>query len=161
MYLSIGDQSIQGRNKVKLIKCREEYKQKPQPPASRSGWSDNEWHGRLRTWQTKALLKPYFPSSNHLCCPLIKRKCQRWYMRTFLYIFVHKWRWVPSDTYLYSRVCYCGRCSAVDLGTDMLELDCHLTKDEEVVVSHDQNLQRSTGINAYISDMAYAVSKGR
>ncbi|XP_072317908.1 lysophospholipase D GDPD1 [Eucyclogobius newberryi] len=44
---------------------------------------------------------------------------------------------------------------AVDAGTDMLELDCHLTKDEQVIVSHDANLRRVTGIDAYISDLAY------
>lgn len=51
-----------------------------------------------------------------------------------------------------------GSRSAVDLGTDMLELDCHLTKDEQVVVSHDANLRRSCGMNANICDLAYAVS---
>lgn len=54
---------------------------------------------------------------------------------------------------------YLPTLSAVKLGTDMLELDCHLTKDEQVVVLHDSNLKRSTGINTYISDVAYAVSE--
>ncbi|XP_027726258.1 lysophospholipase D GDPD1 isoform X1 [Vombatus ursinus] len=44
---------------------------------------------------------------------------------------------------------------AVNMRTDMLELDCHMTKDEQVVVSHDGNLKRSTGINVNISDLKY------
>ncbi|ETE58846.1 Glycerophosphodiester phosphodiesterase domain-containing protein 1 [Ophiophagus hannah] len=40
----------------------------------------------------------------------------------------------------------------------MLELDCHLTKDEQVVVLHDENLKRSTGVDVNISDLKYSVS---
>lgn len=41
------------------------------------------------------------------------------------------------------------------IGTEMLELDCHLTKDGKVVVSHDQNLLRSTGTDKNISELSY------
>uniref|UniRef100_A0A0F7Z7E2 Glycerophosphodiester phosphodiesterase domain-containing protein 1 n=1 Tax=Crotalus adamanteus TaxID=8729 RepID=A0A0F7Z7E2_CROAD len=45
---------------------------------------------------------------------------------------------------------------AVNMGTDMLELDCHLTKDEQVVVLHDRNLKRSTGVDVNIADLKYS-----
>lgn len=37
----------------------------------------------------------------------------------------------------------------------MLELDCQLTKDGEVVVAHDQNLLRSTGTDKNICELNY------
>ncbi|KAG8140569.1 hypothetical protein E2320_003232 [Naja naja] len=41
--------------------------------------------------------------------------------------------------------------NAVSQGTNLLELDCHITKDGIVVVSHDENLKRQTGHNIDIS----------
>uniref|UniRef100_A0A673JM86 Glycerophosphodiester phosphodiesterase domain-containing protein 1-like n=1 Tax=Sinocyclocheilus rhinocerous TaxID=307959 RepID=A0A673JM86_9TELE len=43
--------------------------------------------------------------------------------------------------------------SAVEVGTEMLEIDCHLTKDGHVVVSHDENLLRQTGQDVNISSL--------
>uniref|UniRef100_A0A671Q1V8 Glycerophosphodiester phosphodiesterase domain containing 3a n=1 Tax=Sinocyclocheilus anshuiensis TaxID=1608454 RepID=A0A671Q1V8_9TELE len=38
---------------------------------------------------------------------------------------------------------------AAEVGTEMLELDCHLTKDGHVVVSHDENLLGRLGVCFY------------
>ena len=44
---------------------------------------------------------------------------------------------------------------AADLGTDMLEIDCHITKDGIAVVSHDDLLERTTGQSLKISETNY------
>ncbi|XP_062309197.1 lysophospholipase D GDPD3a isoform X3 [Osmerus eperlanus] len=43
---------------------------------------------------------------------------------------------------------------AVEQGTEMLEMDCHLTRDGHVVVSHDENLLRQTGQDVTISSLS-------
>ncbi|UJR14609.1 hypothetical protein I4U23_001603 [Adineta vaga] len=40
-------------------------------------------------------------------------------------------------------------------GVEMLELDCHLTKDQQAVVHHDASLQRTTDHLGYIKDIEY------
>ncbi|XP_053375466.1 lysophospholipase D GDPD1-like [Mercenaria mercenaria] len=42
---------------------------------------------------------------------------------------------------------------ALSHGTQMLEIDCHLTKDGEVVVSHDHHLLKKCGADFNISDL--------
>ncbi|XP_041851776.1 lysophospholipase D GDPD3a [Melanotaenia boesemani] len=42
---------------------------------------------------------------------------------------------------------------AVKQGTQMLEMDCHLTHDGHVVVSHDENLLRQTGHDVTVSSL--------
>ncbi|KAJ8402574.1 hypothetical protein AAFF_G00366570 [Aldrovandia affinis] len=42
---------------------------------------------------------------------------------------------------------------AIEEGTDMLELDCHLTRDGHVIVSHDEKLSRQTGHDVTISSL--------
>ena len=48
---------------------------------------------------------------------------------------------------------------AKNLGADWIELDVQQTKDGKIIVSHDTNLQRITGINKDIIDMNYSEIK--
>lgn len=47
--------------------------------------------------------------------------------------------------------------SALNMGTEMLEVDVHMTADKQVVVSHDNNLSRISGVDCKISDLNYEV----
>ncbi len=45
---------------------------------------------------------------------------------------------------------------AIENGADMVELDCHETKDGVIVVIHDDNLKRTCGVNKKVKNMTYA-----
>jgi glycerophosphoryl diester phosphodiesterase len=46
--------------------------------------------------------------------------------------------------------------AAVDIGVDMIELDVHLSKDGELVVIHDPNLERTTDGSGFVGDLTLA-----
>jgi len=46
--------------------------------------------------------------------------------------------------------------NAVRCGTDLLELDVHLSADQKVIVSHDRHLDRITGQRVDILEAAHA-----
>ena len=46
-------------------------------------------------------------------------------------------------------------------GVEMLELDCHMTKDRQTIVHHDFALDRTTGHFGHIRDTEYEVIKTR
>ncbi len=50
-------------------------------------------------------------------------------------------------------------CRGLRNGVEMLELDCHLTKDQQTIVHHDSSLNRTTGQFGYIRDVQYDVNK--
>jgi glycerophosphoryl diester phosphodiesterase len=45
---------------------------------------------------------------------------------------------------------------ALELGVDAIELDVHLSSDGEVMVFHDEDLERTTGETGFIKDYSYA-----
>ena len=45
--------------------------------------------------------------------------------------------------------------AAIDNGADVIELDVRETKDGVIIVTHDKNLKRTTGIDAYVEDLTF------
>ena len=49
---------------------------------------------------------------------------------------------------------------AREMGADWMELDCHLSKDNEVVIIHDSDLERTTGYKGLVEENDLAFLKG-
>lgn len=46
-------------------------------------------------------------------------------------------------------------CSSLSKGTNMFELDCHITKDKHVVVFHDPTTDRCTGVSGHVKNFNF------
>ncbi|MEL7147916.1 MAG: glycerophosphodiester phosphodiesterase family protein, partial [Bacteroidota bacterium] len=49
---------------------------------------------------------------------------------------------------------------ALEIGVDYIELDVHLTKDNQVVIIHDPNTRRTTGSDSEVADLTLEEIKG-
>jgi glycerophosphoryl diester phosphodiesterase len=48
---------------------------------------------------------------------------------------------------------------AVEIGADVLEMDAHITKDNQIVLMHDERVDRTTDGSGLIEDLTLAVLK--
>ena len=55
---------------------------------------------------------------------------------------------------------YSSISKAIDLGYDMVEIDIRRTKDNKIVLAHDENLTRLFGINKKVSNVTWKEIKG-
>lgn len=65
-------------------------------------------------------------------------------------IFAHR-----GDSFHFAENTMPAFQAAVDLKVDVLEIDIHKSKDGQIIVTHDENLKRVTGMNALIKDLNY------
>ena len=85
-------------------------------------------------------------------------------------VFVWQWKKNPQNFYPNSRPLIFGHRGsptnttentlasfekAIDDGVDGLEFDVRLTKDKQIVIFHDSDLQRLAGVNKKIQDLTY------
>lgn len=58
-----------------------------------------------------------------------------------------------GDSKNYPENTFAAFIGAKELGADVIELDVQQTKDNEIIVMHDKNLKRTTGVDKYVWEM--------